>query len=134
MHENRALRLRGDLSTAGQYTDSDPLQQQHQSQFTASTSPAQQQHEQHKLPPHSPRLAGVAAVASASAAAALAAAGAPNGERVLGLGRDYFDEAGYIQRGILRSGEDPYTRNSFNQQASDALPSNRNIPDTRHQM
>lgn len=47
---------------------------------------------------------------------------------------DYFDEVGYIQGGGLRTGEDPYQRNRFNQQASDLLPSNRNIPDTRNQM
>lgn len=50
------------------------------------------------------------------------------------LSWDYFDEVGYIQRGGLRTGEDPYVRNRFNQQASDQLPSNRNIPDTRNQM
>lgn len=50
------------------------------------------------------------------------------------LSWDYFDEIGYIQRGGLRTGEDPYLRNRFNQQASDQLPSNRNIPDTRNQM
>lgn len=47
---------------------------------------------------------------------------------------DYFDESGYISRGSLRVGEDPYIRNRFNQQASDSLPSNREIPDTRHPM
>lgn len=47
---------------------------------------------------------------------------------------DYFDEHGYIKRGSLRQGEDPYIRNRFNQQASDALPSNRDIPDTRNAM
>ncbi|XP_055386271.1 polypeptide N-acetylgalactosaminyltransferase 2 [Condylostylus longicornis] len=45
---------------------------------------------------------------------------------------DYFDEAGYIKGGALRFGEDPYVRNRFNQKASDSLPSNREIPDTRH--
>lgn len=45
---------------------------------------------------------------------------------------DYFDERGYISRGGLREGEDPYVRNRFNQQASDSLPSNRDIPDTRN--
>lgn len=45
---------------------------------------------------------------------------------------DYFDETGYVQRGRLRQGEDPYLRNRFNQQASDALSSNRIIPDTRN--
>lgn len=47
---------------------------------------------------------------------------------------DYFDEQGYIKRGGLRTGEDPYIRNRFNQQASDSLPSNRDIPDTRNLM
>lgn len=47
---------------------------------------------------------------------------------------DYFDEAGYIARGGLRKGEDPYSRNKFNQKASDELPSNREIPDTRNPM
>lgn len=47
---------------------------------------------------------------------------------------DYFDETGYILGGGLRTGEDPYQRNRFNQQASDQLPSNRAIPDTRNQM
>lgn len=52
-----------------------------------------------------------------------------------GLGEwEYFDEAGYIRGGALRTGEDPYIRNRFNQEASDALPSNREIPDTRHPM
>lgn len=43
---------------------------------------------------------------------------------------NYFDEKRYISRGGLRKGEDPYIRNRFNQQASDSLPSNRDIPDT----
>lgn len=47
---------------------------------------------------------------------------------------DYFDESGYISRGSLKAGEDPYIRNRFNQQASDSMPSNREIPDTRHPM
>ncbi|EDW76568.1 uncharacterized protein Dwil_GK14594 [Drosophila willistoni] len=47
---------------------------------------------------------------------------------------EYFDEAGYIRAGALRNGEDPYIRNRFNQEASDALPSNREIPDTRNPM
>lgn len=50
------------------------------------------------------------------------------------LSWDYFDEHGYIKRGGLRTGEDPYIRNRFNQQASDSLSSNRDIPDTRNQM
>lgn len=46
----------------------------------------------------------------------------------------YFDEATYIGRGSLREGDDPYVRNRFNQQASDNMPSNRDIPDTRNPM
>lgn len=47
---------------------------------------------------------------------------------------NYFDEAGYVARGGLREGEDPYIRNRFNQLATDSLPSNRDIPDTRNPM
>lgn len=64
-------------------------------------------------------------------------AASPNGAAGGGGGVgdwEYFDEAGYIRGGALRTGEDPYIRNRFNQEASDALPSNREIPDTRHPM
>ncbi|XP_013105881.2 polypeptide N-acetylgalactosaminyltransferase 2 [Stomoxys calcitrans] len=64
-------------------------------------------------------------------------AASPNGAAGGGGGGgdwEYFDEAGYIRGGALRTGEDPYIRNRFNQEASDALPSNREIPDTRHPM
>lgn len=47
---------------------------------------------------------------------------------------NYFDESGYVARGGLRHGEDPYTRNRFNQEATDHLPSNRDVPDTRNAM
>lgn len=47
---------------------------------------------------------------------------------------NYFDETGYVARSGLREGEDPYIRNRFNQEASDSLPSNREIPDTRNAM
>uniref|UniRef100_A0A8D8G6T3 Polypeptide N-acetylgalactosaminyltransferase n=2 Tax=Culex pipiens TaxID=7175 RepID=A0A8D8G6T3_CULPI len=47
---------------------------------------------------------------------------------------DYFDEMEYIQKGSLQQGEDPYLRNRFNQQASDSLKSNRELPDTRNPM
>lgn len=55
-------------------------------------------------------------------------------ETIPRLSWDYFDEAGYIRRGGLTTGEDPYLRNRFNQQSSDSLPSNRDIPDTRNPM
>lgn len=47
-------------------------------------------------------------------------------------GRTYFDEGGYVAGGLKDS--DPYIRNRFNQAASDNLPSNRAIPDTRNAM
>ncbi|KAJ8721695.1 hypothetical protein PYW07_002470 [Mythimna separata] len=47
-------------------------------------------------------------------------------------GRAYFDEAGYVAGGSKDS--DPYVRNRFNQAASDNLPSNRPVPDTRNAM
>lgn len=43
----------------------------------------------------------------------------------------YFDERSYIEAKIVKEGEDAYARNKFNQVASDRLPSNRFIPDTR---
>ncbi|CAH1100559.1 unnamed protein product, partial [Psylliodes chrysocephalus] len=50
------------------------------------------------------------------------------------LAWNYFDESGYVSKGRLLKGEDPYGRNKFNQLASDNLPSNREIPDTRNAM
>ena len=44
----------------------------------------------------------------------------------------YFDESSYIEKTKLKPGQDAYKRNKFNQAASDALTSNRNIPDTRN--
>ncbi|XP_023942122.1 polypeptide N-acetylgalactosaminyltransferase 2 [Bicyclus anynana] len=44
----------------------------------------------------------------------------------------YFDEAGYVAGGSRDN--DPYVRNRFNQAASDNLPSNRAVPDTRNAM
>lgn len=43
----------------------------------------------------------------------------------------FFDETGYVAGGTLKPGEDAYGKNKFNQLASDKLPSNRPIPDTR---
>ncbi|CAG9865514.1 unnamed protein product [Phyllotreta striolata] len=50
------------------------------------------------------------------------------------LAWNYFDEASYVSKGRLLANEDPYDRNKFNQLASDNLPSNREIPDTRNAM
>ncbi|CAH2236681.1 jg20900 [Pararge aegeria aegeria] len=44
----------------------------------------------------------------------------------------YFDEVGYVAGGSKDI--DPYVRNRFNQAASDSLPSNRAVPDTRTAM
>lgn len=44
----------------------------------------------------------------------------------------YFNEKKYISKTLLNSGDNPYLRNKFNQAASDKIPSNRDIPDTRH--
>uniref|UniRef100_V5H3H0 polypeptide N-acetylgalactosaminyltransferase n=1 Tax=Ixodes ricinus TaxID=34613 RepID=V5H3H0_IXORI len=43
----------------------------------------------------------------------------------------YFDEKAYVAQSQV-PGSDPYQRHKFNQEASDALASNRAIPDTRH--
>ena len=42
-----------------------------------------------------------------------------------------FAEKSYIAGDSLKVGEDKYARNKFNQEASDKIPSNRKIPDTR---
>lgn len=47
-------------------------------------------------------------------------------------GRSYFDEGGYVAGGTKDL--DPYVKNRFNQAASDNLPSNRAVPDTRNAM
>ena len=44
----------------------------------------------------------------------------------------YFNEEAYISKGRLKPGEDAYQNNKFNQEASDKLPSNREVPDFRH--
>ena len=48
-----------------------------------------------------------------------------------GVPWEYFDERSYVDQGGLRPGEDAYKRNKFNQEASDRLASNRDVPDTR---
>lgn len=96
---------------------------------------------------HGLKLNGIAAMEETSQGnSAAGTAGGPRAVGRLAMGSiggraasgggevEYFDEAGYIRRGALRSGEDPYIRNRFNQEASDALPSNREIPDTRSPM
>ena len=46
----------------------------------------------------------------------------------------FLDEEAYVAAATLRPGDDAYSRNKFNQAESDRLPSNRQIPYTRHQM
>ncbi len=48
-----------------------------------------------------------------------------------GVAWQYFDEKAYVAAGALKPGENAYTRNKFNQEASDKLASNRDVPDTR---
>ena len=48
-----------------------------------------------------------------------------------GVQWQYFAENSYIEGDRLRDGEDKYSRNKFNQEASDKIQSNRKIPDTR---
>ncbi|RWS13908.1 polypeptide N-acetylgalactosaminyltransferase 2-like protein, partial [Dinothrombium tinctorium] len=45
---------------------------------------------------------------------------------------NYFDERKYISKATVAPDGDFYARNKFNQKESDSLPSNREIPDTRH--
>ena len=42
-----------------------------------------------------------------------------------------FDAAGYIGATVVKDGDDAYGRNAFNQKASDEIPIDRAIPDTR---
>jgi polypeptide N-acetylgalactosaminyltransferase len=110
-NENRALRLRDGVTVSQHFLASDDL--------SASTQPNikfNNHHYQHLQQNHH-----LASLASNSVS-----------EVVPRVSWDYFDEHGYIKRGGLRTGEDPYIRNRFNQQASDSLPSNRDIPDTRN--
>lgn len=45
-----------------------------------------------------------------------------------------FDEISYIYETRLKTGEDAYKKYAFNQEASDRIPSDRVIPDSRHYM
>lgn len=45
--------------------------------------------------------------------------------------RDFNQEA-YVGGTMVRSGQDPYARNKFNQVESDKLRMDRAVPDTRH--
>lgn len=44
----------------------------------------------------------------------------------------YLDEVSYVAADSLKRGDDAYSRNKFNQLASDSLRSNRPVPDTRN--
>jgi hypothetical protein len=45
-----------------------------------------------------------------------------------------FNEKAYIDKKRVKSGEDSYIRHKFNQLASETIKSNRDVPDTRHQL
>lgn len=49
-----------------------------------------------------------------------------------GVNRPPFDEKQYLSGDALKQGEDVYGQNQFNQAISDKVPSDRNVPDTRH--
>ncbi|KAF8784298.1 polypeptide N-acetylgalactosaminyltransferase 2-like [Argiope bruennichi] len=53
-------------------------------------------------------------------------------DNILQIEWQYFDERTYISKTLLNPGDNPYSRNKFNQAASDKIPSNRDIPDTRN--
>jgi hypothetical protein len=42
-----------------------------------------------------------------------------------------FDTETFLNKGKLKEGEDRYASNKFNQAASDAIPMNRSVSDTR---
>lgn len=123
--ENRALRLRDSVTAAAAAA-------QYMEDMAPSTSPAEQQSQQQQQQQLQQQQQPHIQLAAAGASAADAFNGGDGADNRPAW--DYFDEAGYIQRGGLRTGENPYERNRFNQQASDLLPSNRNIPDTRNSM
>lgn len=158
--ENRALRLR-EVATALQYQDeiqpsSTPLlsnqqqqQQQQQRNYRAADKPQQQyifQRQQNSIASFSgtntgsgaalehPRIGGLGLNGLMPEETSPSGGGGAGGGGGSATEWEYFDEAGYIRGGALRTGEDPYIRNRFNQEASDALPSNREVPDTRHPM
>lgn len=43
-----------------------------------------------------------------------------------------FDQDLYVGATVVRPGQDPYSRNKFNQVESDKLRMDRAVPDTRH--
>jgi len=73
---------------------------------------------------------GLAAFSSASGPDRLAPSGLQPPD-LTGVDWKYFSESAYITGNTLRSGEDAYARNKFNQAASDKIASNRDVPDTR---
>jgi len=49
-----------------------------------------------------------------------------------GISRPPFDADKYLAGDALKEGEDKYGRNQFNQEISDKIDPDRNVPDTRH--
>lgn len=49
-----------------------------------------------------------------------------------GVDRPPFNEATYLKAVALKEGADAYSRNAFNQAASDKIGGERSVPDTRH--
>ena len=48
-----------------------------------------------------------------------------------GVKRPLFSAEAYLKGGALKDGEDKYSKNQFNQAASDAIGADRRVPDTR---
>ena len=49
-----------------------------------------------------------------------------------GVKRPLFSAEAYLKGGALKDGEDKYSKNQFNQAASDAIGADRRVPDTRN--
>lgn len=129
--ENRALRLREVATAAQQYQD-DQLTASSSSSSTSTHSVSKKVLHHSQTQPQT--FPGLNILQHKSLGLSGIGIGGLIPETSPRITWDYFDEVGYVQKGGLRLGEDPYVRNRFNQLASDSLPSNREVPDTRHPM